>query len=390
MANSGSGDVSVYQIGTGTGVLSSGTAVLAGTVPQSVTVDPTGRFAYVANQGVTDGFGVSAGDISAYTIGGGGALTPVNCGSGPGCNGANFQAGNNTKSVIVDPSGKFVYAVNLNSSDISAYTIDNAPTTGTGALTSVGATVATGLKPSSITVDHTGKFAYVANADENSVSAYTINATTGALTQILCSVVGGVCETVLSGTGDNFLAGAGPQSVTVDPTSKFVYVANATDNTVSAYSIDAVSGVLTPIDAIPSTVGVIDNFAAGTTPTSVAVDPSGNYAYVANNGSGDVSAYAITTTGPTAGALSPIACVTSATIACSASNFFTAGMGPTSIAVDLLGQAVYVANITSNDISAYTITTGGVLAFIDAAPGGAIDNFPAGNAPASVTTATIQ
>ena len=45
-------------------------------------------------------------------------------------------------------------------------------------------TIAAGASPSSVAVDPSGKFAYVANADSGNVSMYTIDATTGALTLI--------------------------------------------------------------------------------------------------------------------------------------------------------------------------------------------------------------
>jgi 6-phosphogluconolactonase (cycloisomerase 2 family) len=48
-----------------------------------------------------------------------------------------------------------------------------------------------------VTVDPSGRFAYVANSSSNDVSAYTINASTGALTSI----------------GSNALAGTSPSSV---------------------------------------------------------------------------------------------------------------------------------------------------------------------------------
>ena len=91
--------------------------------------------------------------------------------------------------------------------------------------------VAAGTVPSSVIVDPSGKFAYVANVLSNDVSAYTINATTGALTSI----------------GAPVAAGTNPLSVTVDPSGKFVYVANGASNNVSAYTINATTGVLTPL-----------------------------------------------------------------------------------------------------------------------------------------------
>jgi DNA-binding beta-propeller fold protein YncE len=49
------------------------------------------------------------------------------------------------------------------------------------------------------------------------------------------------------------------------------------------YTINATTGALTSIGTI----------AAGTSPTSVAVHPSGNFAYVTNSASNDVSMYSI-------------------------------------------------------------------------------------------------
>ena len=67
---------------------------------------------------------------------------------------------------------------NFLANTISAYTINAS----TGALTSAGTTTAVpGTDPNSVTVDPSGKFAYVANHGSNNVSAYTINASTGAL-----------------------------------------------------------------------------------------------------------------------------------------------------------------------------------------------------------------
>ena len=103
------------------------------------------------------------------------------------------------------------------------------------------------------------EFAYVANANSNTVSGYTINAASGALTAI---------------AGSPFPAGTIPISVTVDPTGKFAYVANEGSDNVSGYTVDPATGALTPIAGSP--------FPAGTFPLSVTVDPSGKFAYVAN------------------------------------------------------------------------------------------------------------
>ena len=93
---------------------------------------------------------------------------------------------------------------------------------------------------------------------DGNVSGYTINATTGALTPI---------------PGSPFPAGVFPTSVAADPTGKFAYVANVENGfhgDISAYTINATTGALTSIPGSP--------FAAGLGPASVAVDPMAKFA----------------------------------------------------------------------------------------------------------------
>ncbi|MFZ0710172.1 MAG: beta-propeller fold lactonase family protein, partial [Terrimicrobiaceae bacterium] len=66
------------------------------------------QFVYVANGGGSN-------DVSAYRLGEDGALTPV-----PG---SPFPAGNLPASVAVDPTGKFAYVVNEGGNNVSAYRI---------------------------------------------------------------------------------------------------------------------------------------------------------------------------------------------------------------------------------------------------------------------------
>ena len=58
-----------------------------------------------------------------------------------------------------------------------------------------------GTNPFSDSVDHSGKFAYVANNGSNDVSAYTINAATGALTSIGAPVAAGTNPNSVTTTG---------------------------------------------------------------------------------------------------------------------------------------------------------------------------------------------
>jgi YVTN family beta-propeller protein len=307
------GSVSMYTIDATTGALASiGPPVDSlDEGARSVTVDPTGKFAYVANWGEGD----TAGSVSMYTIDATtGALTFTGGISGA-CPGLCAPW-----SAVVDPSGKFAYVADeggFSPTGVSMFTINAT----TGALTSIGTIVPAG-RATAVAVDPTGKFAYVTNSDSNNVSMYTINGTTGALTSI-----GAIA------------AGTNPVFVAVDPTGKFAYVTNSGSNNVSMYTINTTTGALTSI-------GVI---AAGTSPASVAVDPTGKFAYVANSGSDDVSMFSIN--GIT-GALTSIGTI-------------AAGSAPSSIAIHPSGNFAYVTNYNSDSVSMYTInTTTGALTLI--------------------------
>ena len=95
-------------------------------------------------------------------------------------------------------------------------------------------------------------------------------------------------------------------------------------------------------------------FTAGTSPFAVASDPSGKFLFVANFSSGDVSAYTISSSD---GALIPVI-----------GSPFTAGTAPLSIAVDPSGKFVFVGNQNSNNVSAFAVGANGTLTQVVGSP----------------------
>jgi 6-phosphogluconolactonase (cycloisomerase 2 family) len=249
--------------------------------------------------------------------------------------------------VTVDPTGQFVYVANRFSGNVSAYGIVSA----TGQLLEIdGSPYPAGAQPVSVTVEPTGQFAYVTNLFSNDISAYSIDGITGGLTQI---------------AGSPFSLGStevNPRSVAVDPLGQFAYVANEGSQNVSAFSIDGITGALTPIAGSPFLTGRSQAF-------SVAVDPTGRFAYVASVSPsfGGVSAYTI---GP-AGALTGV----------SGSPYWSPRQ-PISVAVDPTGQFAYAADSDSpGTVSGYSInaTTGQLTQFVR-------DPFAAPYGPTSIAT----
>ena len=394
VANVTSGDVSAYTIDSSTGALTqidcgggtacNGANFSAGTSPRSVQGTPSGKFLYVANSG--------SGDVSAYNVATTGALTPINCGGGGGCNGANFMAGGSPTSLTVQPGGKFVYVANRNA--IVAFSINSS----TGALLRLGcgggagcsgSDYMAGTDPYDVAVDPLGRYLYVTNLDAGglggTVSAFSLSLVTGALSKVAC--LGGAYPTC---SGTNYLSGIAPIALAVDPSGSFVHVATQTSITtgtypsVAAFTINAADGALQRDSctglgfAAACSTFILDNFAVGGNPNAVGVAPSGKFAYVA------------TTTGVSAYSLNPDASLNridcGSGTGCTVMDF-TAGSIATDIAFDAKGSYAYVANRGSNDVSVFAInSTTGMLTHVDCSAGAGCNgtDFAAGSGASAI------
>lgn len=257
-----SDQISGYSIDASTGALRplAGSPFVTGTPSAdsfaSITFDPSGKFAYVAN-GTMD-------NIAAYSVNTAtGTLTEIA--------GSPFAAGGGPVATAVEPTGRFLYAANYRSYEVSAYSIDAV----TGALTEIAGSpfwLEPG-GPSDIAIDPSGRFVYVAIFDTDLLKSFAINASTGGLTKGVGSPFGGV---------------SWPTSMAIDPSGRYVYVSNQGTDDVTAYIVNAVTGALSPRPSSP--------FATGEHPVSIAIDPSGKYLYVVNMGyDQNVSAFSIQT-----------------------------------------------------------------------------------------------
>ncbi len=309
--------------------------IAAGISPRSIAVDPTGKFAYVANFSFAEVF---VGDVSMFSIDANtGLLTPI---------GPRVPAEHGPAAVIVHPSGKFAYVANSGDQgggeDVGAVSIYNVDAT-TGALTPAG-TVRGGCPqlcaPHSVAIDPAGKFAYVpseAGPAPTAISIYAIDPLNGSLTK----------------TGE---ASAWERafSAVVRPSGGFLYVVDGSiGNTISWYTMDSISG------GISRNGSMADN---GAHDRSIAFAPSGKFAYTTNPELNSVSQYRVDVTVGTPSLL----------------ELSTAGMFPVAAAVDPLEKFAYVANADSNDVAMYTIDdTTGALTFTG--------TIPAGTSPSAIT-----
>ena len=262
-----------------------------------------------------------------------GTLTPMGSPIAANCNGPEAFA--------KAPSGKFAYVMCEHSNQFSGFAIDQ----GTNGLTPVG-TFTTGNNPVAAAIDPGSRFLYVANSGSNTVTGYTIDSTTGAATAIA------------SGTVTTNFA---PTGLAIDPGGSFLYVSTQFGNggDVEGFSIDAVTGKLTPLAGSP-----FASFLA----TGLKVHPSGKYIYVSDVTNG-IRAFSINGMG----ALAEIA-----------GSPFAAGNEPFGVSLDLLGKFLYTANFVSNDVSGFSIDTNtGKLSPVPGSP------FAVGANPARAVVDTL-
>ena len=169
----------------------------------------------------------------------------------------------NGNSTPVRSVAKPQFAYVTNRGGISAYRINAT----TGALTEVpGSPFPDKSNPAFLTVNPSGTVAYVAN-NSDSVSAYRIDTTTGALTEV---------------PGSPFKAGSQPYFIRINPSGTIAYVANWMPAYVTAYRIDLSTGALTPANDEWSS---IQNLSAYLPTPNATVSPAGPFAYwVVNDG----------------------------------------------------------------------------------------------------------
>lgn len=369
----------------------------------AITCRKVGQALFVAN--ANDGVG-NVGSVGGYAINATTGNLTAAAGSPYAVNGGDL----NPNWITLDAGGQFAYVANLNSSNLSTFSVVPA----TGVLTFVADTqtsisvpfqtpVLCPVTPScqtfSVAVSPDGKYAFAGSDESPSgfVDGYTLAG--GALTAV---------------TGNPFVAGNDPTAMIVDPTSTFLFapeqydddiavftigtggvlsaatyfpsgvgsapkgvallppqgngqpgylfVANSGTGTVAAFSYDGTTGALTNVSGSPYTVGT---GGATSKPWALTVDPTGRFLYVVAYGDNAVSAFSIN---PANGQLTAVGAPVGA------------GTGPRDVKVEPSGEFAYVANYYDNTIDIYSIDpVTGALTLVN--PSGAV---PTGTNPISI------
>lgn len=182
------------------------------------------------------------------------------------------------------------------------------------------------------------RFAYVANAYDSSLSIYRVEAHSGRLYPL-----------------GHVPLKQFPSSVVTHPSGRFLFVSAQTGMTVQVFAIDPVSGLLNEIEGSPFDPKVVSPF-------WLVTDPAGNFLYIAGRNSNAISAMRIDSR---TGALTLINGAP-----------FRGGYLPRAVAMHPDGGFVYMTNINDDSVSAWSIDkkSGGLKSVSGKA-------FPGGDAP---------
>lgn len=235
------------------------------TNPSFVALHPGGKLLYCVSE---SGEAV----VSALKINSDGTLTPIN--QQPTLGGPCH--------LIVDKAGKNVLVANYGGGSVVSYHLgeDGALSEPVSHIKHAPETDAPlGPRAHSVNLDAANRFAFVADLGLDKIFVYKFDAATGKLTPHDPPSV-------------SVAKNAGPRHFAFHPSGKFAYVINEMDLTVTALAYDADAGKLTPIEAV-STIPDDVTDRKGFSTAEVQVHPSGKFLYGSNRVHDTIAIFAI-------------------------------------------------------------------------------------------------
>ena len=340
-AAGGNGQVSSYHVDSQSGAISpvAGSPVDSqGANPVAEVAAPNGQYLYVANHGNNT--------IAQFVIGTDGQLSFGHKYTTPG---------SEPIALAINTAGTLLFVLDYYGPGFS----DAAP--GPGVLVvypvnadgTLGTAVASGglsystlqCFPTGVAVSANGNLVYVSNTNSVIVTTAPPTTTLPPATPASCPSQGtisgftvgsaGVLTTI---PGSPFAAGTTPTGIAVDLTNRFLYTTDSVQNQLIVYSILG-GGTLHPLPNGP--------FATGTFPVNLVIDPRDLYLYISNYNASTISAYTISQANGQPSALA-------------SSSFSTGDPGPTCILVDpALGRYLYSSLSHGNHATQFITATAG-------------------------------
>jgi 6-phosphogluconolactonase len=254
------GAVSSYSIDRGTGKLTQlSQRPSMGGGPCHLVLDKNRRHVLVANYG--------GGSVAVFPVGTDGVLgeaTDFHQHAGKSVN-PRRQEGPHAHCVTFDPAGRFLFVCDLGLDKVMIYRYD-AEQGKLSANEPAFASLKPGAGPRHMAFRPDGKFAYVINELDSTITAFAYDAASGTLREL---------QTV-STLPPGFDGSNSTAEIAVHPSGKFVYGSNRGHDSVAVFAIDQAAGTLTYVDARST---------GGKTPRNFEIGPAGEQLIAANQNS---------------------------------------------------------------------------------------------------------
>ncbi|MFI0229120.1 lactonase family protein [Streptomyces sp. NPDC017086] len=248
-----------------------GTRTTGGAGPCHLSVHPGGRWLLSADYG--------SGSVTVHPIDASGALgertarvVHTSPPPGPG------QQGPHAHQIVTSPDGRYVLAVDLGTDTVYTYRLDTAR----GTLTEVArARTRPGAGPRHLTFHPGGRYAYLANELDDTVTVCAYDPSSGRLS------VGEPQPTGSEG-GTNY-----PAQILVTADGRYAFLANRGHNSLARYAVESGGARLRLLGTVPT---------GGDFPRQIACAPDGRLLFAANQRSGTVTVFHVDADG---GGLTP-------------------------------------------------------------------------------------
>ena len=238
-----------------------------GASPCYISLDRTGKNALVANY--------AGGNVAMLPVRPDGQLDPASATDqhqpplGPHKN----QDKPHAHCFIAAPDNRYAFAVDLGTDKVYSYRL-NAPQNQAQVQPTPAFVAKPGAGPRHLTFHPNGRWAYLENELNSTITALAYNAATGTFQEIETQT-----QLPAGFTGEN--SGA---DVHVSPDGRFLYTSNRGDNSLAVFAIEGGSGRLALVQHVST---------QGKTPRNFALDPTGQVLLVANQNSDNVFTYRV-------------------------------------------------------------------------------------------------
>lgn len=264
------GSVSAFAVDRRTGLLKAlNQQSSQGAGPAHLIVDREGRNVLVANYG--------GGSVAVLPLGKDGKLKSASAmvqHTGSSVN-PQRQKEPHAHAIVLDPSNRFAYVADLGLDRVLVYQFDGR----NGLLTlnsPPSASVKPGAGPRHLAIHPTGRYAYVINEMNCTITAFTNDTEKGELRE---------AQTISTlPAGQAMQSGFSGAELEVHPSGKFLYASNRGHDSIAVFAIDQNTGRLTYVENKPT---------QGSTPRGFGIDPDGGYLLAGNQRSDSVVVFRI-------------------------------------------------------------------------------------------------